>query len=59
MFVYLVIGFILGENNLDVDEFLDVYEIEFEEVYNMVLKNDVEDVKIFIGLLLVKDMFKN
>ncbi|MDI0296726.1 NUDIX hydrolase [Clostridioides difficile] len=59
MFVYLATGLTPGENNLDADEFLDVYEIELEEAYNMVLKNDVEDAKISIGLLLVKDMFKN
>ncbi|EGT5419100.1 NUDIX hydrolase [Clostridioides difficile] len=59
MFVYLATGLTPGENNLDADEFLDVYEIELEETYNMVLKNDVEDAKTSIGLLLVKDMFKN
>ena len=59
MFVYLATGLTPGENNLDADEFLDVYEIELEEAYNMVLKNDVEDAKTSIGILLVKDMFKN
>ena len=59
LFVYLATGLTPGENNLDADEFLDVYEIELEEAYNMVLKNDVEDAKTSIGLLLVKDMFKN
>ncbi|EML6500545.1 NUDIX hydrolase [Clostridioides difficile] len=59
MFVYLATGLTPGENNLDADEFLDVYEIELEEAYNMVLKNDVEDAKTSIGLLLAKDMFKN
>ena len=59
MFLYLATGLNPGENNLDADEFLDVYEIELEEAYNMVLKNDVEDAKTSIGLLLVKDMFKN
>ncbi|MDC2929341.1 NUDIX hydrolase [Clostridioides difficile] len=59
MFVYLATGLTPGKNNLDADEFLDVYEIELEEAYNMVLKNDVEDAKTSIGLLLVKDMFKN
>ncbi|WP_074146825.1 NUDIX hydrolase, partial [Clostridioides difficile] len=53
MFVYLATGLTPGENNLDADEFLDVYEIELEEAYNMVLKNDVEDAKTSIGLLLV------
>ncbi|MDL0414192.1 NUDIX hydrolase, partial [Clostridioides difficile] len=52
MFVYLATGLTPGENNLDADEFLDVYEIELEEAYNMVLKNDVEDAKTSIGLLL-------
>ncbi|UWD48011.1 NUDIX hydrolase [Clostridioides difficile] len=59
MFVYLATGLTPGESNLDADEFLDVYEVELEEAYNMVLKNDVEDAKTSIGLLLVKDMFKN
>ncbi|MCC0683752.1 NUDIX hydrolase [Clostridioides sp. ZZV15-6383] len=59
MFVYLATGLTPGDNNLDADEFLDVYEIELEEAYNMVLKNDVEDAKTSIGLLLVKDLFKN
>ena len=59
MFVYLATCLTPGENYLDADEFLDVYEIELEEAYNMVLKNDVEDAKTSIGLLLVKDMFKN
>lgn len=59
MFVYLATGLTPGENNLDADEFLDVYEVELEEAYNMVLKNEIEDAKTSIGLLLVKDMFKN
>lgn len=56
MYIYLASGLIAGEANLEAGENLDSYEVDFEEAYNMVLKNEIEDGKTSIGLLLAKDL---
>ncbi|RDY24829.1 NUDIX hydrolase [Romboutsia maritimum] len=56
IYIYLATGLEAGEDKLDDDEFLDVYEIELEEAYNMIIKNEIEDAKTSIGLLLAKEI---
>lgn len=45
-----------GERHLDPDEFLDVYEYTYEELFEMILSGEIHDAKTVIGLLLSKEM---
>ncbi len=45
-----------GEKNLDEDEFLDVYEYTYDELFSMILSGEIRDAKTVIGLLLSKEM---
>lgn len=56
IFIYLATGLTAGENNLDEGEYLDISEVDFEEAYNMVLRNEIEDAKTSIGVLLAKEL---
>ena len=38
------------------DEFLEVYEIDIKEAYNMIMSNEICDSKTVIGLLLTKEL---
>ena len=41
---------------MEEDEFLEVYEFDREEAYNMVMNNEICDSKTVIGLLLTKEL---
>ena len=56
VFIYLAKNLIPGESHLEEDEFLEVYEIDREEAYNMVISNEICDSKTIIGLLLTKEL---
>lgn len=56
IYIYLATGLISGESKLDEDENLDTYELELDEAYDMVIKNEIEDAKTSIGLLLAKEL---
>lgn len=56
VFIYLAKNLIPGESQLEEDEFLEVYEIDREEAYNMVINNEICDSKTAIGLLLTKEL---
>ena len=56
VFIYLAKNLIPGESHLEEDEFLEVYEIDREEAYNMVINNEICDSKTAIGLLLTKEL---
>lgn len=56
VFIYLAKNLIPGESQLEEDEFLEVYEIDREEAYNMVINNEICDSKTVIGLLLTKEL---
>ncbi len=56
VFIYLAKNLIPGESHLEEDEFLEVYEIDREEAYNMVISNEICDSKTVIGLLLTKEL---
>ena len=56
IYIYLATDLEAGEASLEDDEFLDVQEVDLEEVYEMINKNDIEDAKTSIGLLLTKEL---
>ncbi|MEF9991114.1 MAG: NUDIX hydrolase [Romboutsia sp.] len=56
VYIYLATELISGEACLETGENLDCYEVDLEEAYNMIFKNEIEDAKTSIGLLLAKDL---
>ncbi|GAA0229080.1 NUDIX hydrolase [Metaclostridioides mangenotii] len=56
IFIYLATGLTPGETMLESDEFLDVMEIDVKEAFEMVIKNEIEDAKSTIGILMTKDL---
>ena len=56
VFIYLAKNLIPGESHLQEDEFLEVYEIDRDKAYNMVINNEICDSKTVIGLLLTKEL---
>lgn len=56
IYIYLATGLTLGKSNPNDDESLEVYKISLEEAYNMVVKNEIEDAKTSIGILLAKEL---
>ncbi|HSQ88434.1 NUDIX hydrolase [Romboutsia sp.] len=56
IYIYLATGLTVGERNLDNDESLDVYKMNLEDAYSMVIKNEIEDAKTSIGILLAKEL---
>lgn len=56
LYIYLATGLTPGESNPNDDESLEVYKISLEEAYNMVVKNEIEDAKTSIGILLAKEL---
>ena len=55
VYIYLATGLIVGEHSLD-DQSLEVYKIDLEDAYNMVIRNEIEDAKTLIGILLAKEL---
>jgi len=56
IYIFLATGLTKGEPNFDDDEFIEKYEIDINEAQNMVIKNDIEDAKTTIGILLAKEL---
>ncbi|MGX4598814.1 NUDIX hydrolase [Faecalimicrobium sp. JNUCC 81] len=56
VYVFLATGLTAGDNNFDDDEDLEVHKIDLEEAYNMISRNEIEDAKTSIGLLLSKEL---
>lgn len=56
VYIYLATGLIEAEQNLDNDENLEVYKVDLEKAYDMVLRNEIEDAKSSIGILLCKEL---
>jgi ADP-ribose pyrophosphatase len=52
--LYLAIGFLKKQNNLDEDEFLEVLEIKLEDSIDMIVKGEIKDAKTIIGIFLAK-----
>lgn len=56
IYIYLATGIKPGENKLDDDESLEMYSIDLEEAHSMIVKNEIEDAKTAIGILLAKEL---
>ncbi|KKY01150.1 MULTISPECIES: NUDIX hydrolase [Paraclostridium] len=56
IYVYLATDLEKGECCLDEDEFLELHEVNLNDAYEMINKNDIEDAKTSIGLLLAKEL---
>lgn len=56
IYIFLAENLIQGERDLDEDEFLEVHEIDKDEVYNMIARNEIEDAKTSIGMLIIKEL---
>ena len=56
IYIFLAENLIPGEQNFDEDEIIEVKEFEMDEVYKMIQKNEIEDAKTSIGLLLIKEL---
>lgn len=56
IYIFLATGLTKGEPDFDDDEFIEKYEIDINEAQNMVIKNEIEDAKTSIGILLAKEL---
>ena len=56
IYIFLATGLTKGEPNFDEDEFIEKYEIDINEAKNMVIKNEIEDAKTTIGILLTREL---
>ena len=54
--MFLAEGLSFGDRNLDEDEFLDVELIHIDELYEMVMRGEIEDAKTAIAVLKVYAM---
>ncbi len=51
MFVYLATDLTETSQNLEADEILEVRKFTFEQTFEMIRKNEIEDAKTIIGLI--------
>lgn len=51
IYIYLAKGLSFEEQNLDDDEFLEVYKMPISELVDMVMKNEIDDAKTQIAIL--------
>ena len=51
IFIYLATGLVQGEKDLDENEFTELYEYSFDELIDMIMKNEIKDGKTVIGIL--------
>lgn len=56
VYIFLAENLTQGEQDFDEDEILEVHEIDKNEVYNMIARNEIEDAKTSIGMLLTKEL---
>lgn len=56
IYIFLATGLTKGEHEFDEDEIIEKYEIDINEARNMVIKNEIEDAKTAIGILLAKEL---
>lgn len=52
--IYLVKGLTPGEQKLDEDEALEVFEMPFDELYDMAVRGELTDAKTLAALLMAK-----
>lgn len=56
IYIYLATGLVSGESNPNDGENLECRKIKFDEVYEMILKNEIEDAKTAVGILIAKEL---
>ena len=56
--LYLAEGLSFGERDLDEDEFLEVEKISLDELFERVMRGEIEDAKTQIGILRAHAMLK-
>ena len=56
IYIFLATGLTKGEPEFDEDEIIEKYEIDINEAHNMIIKNEIEDAKTSIGILLTKEL---
>ncbi len=56
VYIFLATDLVKGETNLDNGENIETYKIKLDEAYDMVLRNEIEDAKTSIGLLIAKEL---
>jgi len=52
MFVYLATDLTETAQNLEADEFIEIKRVSFQEAFEMIRKNEIEDAKTIVGLFL-------
>ncbi len=57
--LYLAWDLEKGKINPDEDEFLDIFEISTEEIYSLIMKNEINDAKTIIGFFKALEYIKN
>ncbi|MBR5155325.1 MAG: NUDIX hydrolase [Clostridia bacterium] len=57
--LYLAWDLYKGKVNPDEDEFLDIFEISVEEIYSLIMKNEINDAKTIIGFFKAMEYIKN
>lgn len=56
VYIFLAENLSPGNRSLDEDEIIEVKEFDIDEVYKMISKNEIEDAKTSIGMLLTKEL---
>jgi len=57
--LYGATGLSFGEQQLDKDEFLDVYKIPLDEAVNRCMSGEFRDSKTIVGIMKIKEMIAN
>ncbi len=57
--IYFATGLEFGEQDLDDDEYLDVYRIPLEEAFERVMSGEFKDSKTQIGIMKIRELIKN
>ncbi len=56
IYIFLAENLIPGDTNFDEDEIIEVKEFNINDVYNMIERNEIEDAKTSIGVLITKEL---
>lgn len=56
--MYLATGLSFEEQELDIDEFLDVFAVKLDDAVDMVMRNEIKDGKTQTALLMAYNMLK-
>lgn len=57
--LYLAWGLEKGEVNPDDDEYLDILEVSYEEIYSKIMNNEICDAKTVIGFFKAMEYIRN